>query len=477
VPAGCYLRIRFTELTTKAVIPRASFASGRPLPRALGACSARLDVARERAGRAGVLVRPRASVRGWAAPRGRHRSARRGTCPRPRRRTRDVRRLRSHERADCHDRDVGRTRGHADASRLGRGGIRSNRRRGCRRRNGRSHRHRGGRRALRPPRNPSRGRPERVSRPALAAAGSGSRVRAGVGACSGGDDRAAARAGPRRPGVGRRRRIRVGRTASGRGSTGRRCSISGGVFRRHGSWTANAWRGTRVRVVHLGSGGCRSCASRRCHGDRRALRRLGCAFRRRPVRCSGSAGIERRCLACLEAAAFAGRRRRDGGAHDLGGAVTARRGSSRTDVRACSDAVVDLACRRAGSRDSAPAAAHELQPGFLGSRCSPAWAFGAPRTAPASHTSVGEASPAGPRPVGACRVSSARRHGAACRGPPQRAGGSAWEAESSARDLDALGRDAATSKGSPARRDAPAGPRARWSAGRDRRRRCRSYDL
>ena len=115
----------------------------------------RVDVARERAGAPGLLLRPGAPVRGRAAPRHRHRRG----CRRPARARTHLgrRQLRGHgavERQVPHDRHAGRARGDADESRLDLGREGRRRRRGGGRRHGRAERDAGGRRPLPPPRDP-----------------------------------------------------------------------------------------------------------------------------------------------------------------------------------------------------------------------------------------------------------------------------------------------------------------------------------
>ena len=205
---------RFSNLTTKAVAHVATRSGRRPVP-GLGARRGRVDVARERAGAPGLLLRPGAPVRGRAAPRHRHRRG----CRRPARARTHLgrRQLRGHgsdERQVAHDRHAGRARGDADEPRLDLGRKGRRRRRGGGGRHGRAERDAGGRRSLPPPRDPDGRRCPGLPRPARVPAGCGRAVGAASSACS----RRSARCGASGRGGGAARRgRRAGFRACGRG--------------------------------------------------------------------------------------------------------------------------------------------------------------------------------------------------------------------------------------------------------------------
>jgi hypothetical protein len=142
-------------------------------------------MAGSRACGAGVRVRPRASVRSWAASRDRHRRGPGNDGNRAGVRDRFLRRNGAHKRKERDDRDRRRTCRDADASRLlhGREGRPGRRGRGGR--NGRAERHARGGRPVRPPRHPRGESRPGVSRPAPVPAllGGGAVVRPRAATC------------------------------------------------------------------------------------------------------------------------------------------------------------------------------------------------------------------------------------------------------------------------------------------------------
>jgi hypothetical protein len=132
----------------------------------------RLDLAGDGARADRVLVRPRASLRSWAAPRDRHRRRQGRLGRRSGFGHRVVRRHGPGRRQDRHDPDHGWVLGHARASRLLRGAPRGTARGGRCRRNRRAERRAGTRRALRVSRDPydhrGTGLPRSAALPAFA---------------------------------------------------------------------------------------------------------------------------------------------------------------------------------------------------------------------------------------------------------------------------------------------------------------------